>query len=90
MPRQSALPQPTLFAIDPATGALRTVASTGARNVAVIGPAHRGVIARALADPPAVQQLDPTGNVVWSHPLRADNPPEIDRISRKSERTELV
>jgi outer membrane protein assembly factor BamB len=46
--------------------------------VAVIGPAHRGVIARALADPPAVQQLDPTGNVVWSHPLRADNPPEIN------------
>jgi hypothetical protein len=72
--QQSALQHVTLFAIDPTTGALRSVAT----DAAVIGPAHRGVIARAPADPAALQQLDPAGNIVWSHPFRAFHSPEIN------------
>lgn len=63
--QMSRLPESTLFAVDTATGALRSMAT----DVGVIGPAHRGVIGGAATSAPAVAQLDPTGKVVWSHAI---------------------
>ena len=78
VPRDSTsqLTQRTLFAIDAATGAQRTVAT----GLHVIGPSHRGVIAVALSDSRpqrTVQQIDPDGNVVWSHSIQSTLGPEL-------------
>jgi len=68
----SQLQTTTLFAFDAATGAQRTVAT----GVQLIGPAHRGVITIApheLSAAPTVQQIDPAGNVAWSHTIHVSN-----------------
>jgi hypothetical protein len=60
------LPQTTLIAIDPATGAQRSLAT----GVTPLGPAHRGVMALASASPLTVQQIAPDGSVAWSHAIQ--------------------
>jgi hypothetical protein len=61
----------TVFAVDPATGALHTIATT----FSPIGPAHRGILAvSAVPGPPGslgIDQIDPAGNIAWSHIVRS-------------------